>query len=183
MTGRNLFVSCLFVVLLTFSGLGTGMNLQAQDRAPAQRHLFGAVPLTGVWELTLTLPPNPLFPPEIRLFGNFTLDGSFISTSNLPEFILDPALPPVRLGTGHGSWRRIGWRTYEFETFRFVTLPDGTAVGIAKGTGVVESAGRDHLIGTIQLQELDLDMNPVLPPLPGTVTARRLGPKHGTQAP
>lgn len=133
--------------------------------------------LTGTWLLTAELPENPVLPGTIVLLGDFTKDGGFSSSSDLPE--VPVAGPFLTLSEGHGSWQRIGHGRFELETWRLAKNTfDGSLFGLAKGKAQVTVDGKTGLLeGEITLQLLLPDLTPAAPPVSGALYGVRLGPE------
>ncbi len=153
--------------------------------------------LSGVWLISLHLPDeqlpacpgNALLPEEAAILGNFTRDGAFLSSSDLPELtvpltddegnpILDennnPIIITIKIGHGHGTWTRTGIHTYSLDSWRMATV-DGDLIGLAKvHSDVVLNLREGTMTGDITLQ-LILGEGNELPPACGTIVGQRLG--------
>ncbi len=157
-------------------------------------------PLQGTWVLTLTLDPNPVLPETVVLLSNFSRDGGFLSSSDLPllPVLLAEPIPPelnpffpiefpfLRLGHGHGSWERLPGGRYQLETWRLalwndpddqLPAPDGSLFGFARGRATVWVDHRTgQLRGDIALELLGPDLSPAAPAAFGTLEGVRVGP-------
>lgn len=138
--------------------------------------------MTGAWEITLSIDPDPNLPflPEtITLLANFTRDGAFISSTDLPTLqvpLPDGSVVALTAGTGHGTWEREGYGDFTLKTKRLVQLadPPESLFGFAIGTATVSFVqGRDELAGQVELQLVAAD-GTALPPASGSLSATRL---------
>jgi len=164
---RLAVISGLFWLLAT--------PIPAQNTKSSQSEI-----LSGTWLLTAELDPNPVLPETIVLLGDFTREGGFSSSSDLPG--IPVAGPFLTLGEGHGSWQRVGHGQFRLETWRLAkSILDGNLFGLAKGQADVVVDGKTGLLeGEITLQLLFPDLTPAAPPEVGVLTGVRLGPEPAT---
>lgn len=190
-----------FVVIGVTAMIGSTLGLAERRTAPgiddpALAFKYSIGYLSGVWLMTLTLPDedlancpgNALLPEEAYVLGNFTRDGAFLSSSDLPALqapllddegnpvLGDDGLPvevAIHVGHGHGTWVRTGITSYSLDSWRMATV-DGQMIGLAKGHSDVNLDLRaGTMTGDITLQLL-LGLGIPLPPACGTLVGTRL---------
>ena len=190
---------CMLIVL-------TGFCLVSWSSVPGFAQTAGSGQIEGAWVLNFTLPPNPFLPTHFQFLANFTRDGNFITSSNLPTLPVDPGFPypKLRVGTGHGAWTLTGqppgFSSFSrgkilIEVWRFITcaqaprcvIPvpvlvtgnEGDSMGLARGLAEVTLNPRTGTMeGDVLLQLYAPDrQTPLLPPLPGTLVGERIQPE------
>ena len=162
----------LFVLVLCLCSYNTAWS--DNDRS------YRSPRLSGAWLITFNMTERPDFLPEtITLLGNFTKDGNFIFSTDIPT--LEVQMPfggtePVKVGEGHGVWKRIGYRKYQLQSTALVqlALEPETLIGFGGGTAEFNlNGGGDEIHGTVRLQ-LKPVMGEPFPPGIGEVVGRRL---------
>jgi len=169
----NIRSHCFFLVVVFFLSSSKSWA-DAYDYYPKR--------LTGAWQLTLSITPDPdipFLPETITLLANFTRSGEFISSTDLPT--LNVLLPngvtlPLKVGTGHGVWTRNSYNNFTLKTKRIVQLavPPETLFGFATGTAeVFFDNDKNTLSGEVILQ-LGAADGTTLPPAFGQLAGIRL---------
>ncbi len=190
-------IGCVALVVLVSGVLFGADRAVGRNDDPALAYKYSVGFLSGVWLIGLSLPDdqlatcpgNLLLPEEASILGNFTRDGAFLSSSDLPDLtvpltddegnpILDennnPIIITIKIGHGHGTWTRTGIHTYALDSWRMATV-GGELIGLAKGhSDVILNLREGTMTGDITLQ-LILGEGTELPPACGTLVGRRLG--------
>lgn len=141
---------------------------------------FRPARLTGAWAITFYMSEKPDFLPDtITVLGNFIRDGNFLFSTDIP--ILEVPMPhggtaPVKVGEGHGVWKRTGFRKFQLQSTALVQLALEPESLIGFGGGTAEfllSDNGEEIHGTVRLQLKPVVGEP-FPPGIGEVVGRRL---------
>jgi len=174
---------CVLIVL-------AGLCLLSWNPVPGFAQGVAAGQIEGLWALTLTLPPNPFLPTQFIFLSNFTRDGNFISSSNLPTLPVDPRFPfpKLRAGTGHGVWTLTGQPPgfssfargkIHLELWRFITCAQAQCV-IPSPPFPVSVTGNDGDFMGWARGQAEVTLNPRTGTMEGIVQVQLYAPNRQT---